>query len=200
MDDALERIYIPGDVRDVLRLVCEAPSTIVMILDCKKSQLSLTISFLNRRKPVNLKDVHLLLKVDTTVTDTKDFVSKNPRRRQGRNSKSRKQDEFRERIGAQQMAEVDRRRDETFGFLTKDVDQSLSNVVNAVQLTLQRLALPLSVATRGVGAATAVAYDRATITWNIEAIRQILSVHQMYRVHRWLVAYKPVIPRSVNTN
>lgn len=140
------------------------------------------------------------LKVDTTVTDTKDFVSKNPRRRQGRNSKSRKQDEFRERIGAQQMAEVDRRRDETFGFLTKDVDQSLSNVVNAVQLTLQRLALPLSVATRGVGAATAVAYDRATITWNIEAIRQILSVHQMYRVHRWLVAYKPVIPRSVNTN
>lgn len=62
VDDALERIYIPGDVRDVLRLVCEAPSTIVMILDCKKSQLSLTISFLNRRKPVNLKDVHLLFK------------------------------------------------------------------------------------------------------------------------------------------
>ncbi|XP_052868866.1 uncharacterized protein LOC128277063 [Anopheles cruzii] len=108
----------------------------------------------------------------------------------GKNSAKKRN--FRRRSGQQQMDATDPRRDARLGSLSQDEYSSLASALARLGQRVQcrQLAIPLTVTTRGVGVATAIAYDHAATTWDVENIRTILTIHQMYRVHLWLVYYK----------
>lgn len=124
-------------------------------------------------------------------------TSKPPAKKQGKQSKSRNQDKFRSRMNDQQMKSHISDIEKHFGITSRDADGQLSSVINAVQLTPQRRAIPLSITTRAVGVATTIAYDRAVSAWSQQSIADILTIHQMYRVHLWLVYLKLYLAQSI---
>lgn len=50
-----------------------------------------------------------------------------------------------------------------------------------------------------MGIATTIAYKRAIRAWNRQSIHEIITIHQMYRVHVWLVYLKLYLAQSVQT-
>lgn len=125
-------------------------------------------------------------------------IGARPKKRQGKGSSRKANERFRERIGAQELEEFRRGIAERMGLFSRDEGQ-LAQVVNSVQLTQQTRAVPLTVATRGVGFATAIVYRRTCTTWNLEAIAMIATVHQIYRVHLWLVHLKVYMAQQCQT-
>lgn len=63
--------------------------------------------------------------------------------------------------------------------------------------TTQKKAVPLSVATRAVGFGTAIFYDRACSTWTLQAISDIATIHQVYRVHLWMSHYTVFLAQQI---
>lgn len=124
--------------------------------------------------------------------------SKNPKsaNRQGKASRNKNQDAFRRRKGAQEMDALKKRIESNFSIFSKDSDEQLNAAVNAVQLTPQKRAVPLEV-TRGVGFATAICYERTCTTWSLEALSDIITVHQVYRVHLLLVHLKVYLAQQL---
>lgn len=126
-------------------------------------------------------------------------VKKNTKKRQGKNSKAKADEKFRGRKGEQVVADFRKNIERKFEMFSNDSDKQLESVVNNVQTTPRQRAIPLSVSTRGVGFATAVAYERTCTTWNMEAISEIATVHQVYRVHLWLAHYKVYLAQQVQS-
>lgn len=110
------------------------------------------------------------------------------KKRQGKGSSKRANERFRERIGTQELEEFRQGILDSMMF-SRDEGQLLRSV-NSVQLTQQERAIPLTVATRGVGFITAIVYRRTCTTWDLGAISMIATIYQIYRVHLWLVHLK----------
>ncbi|KAL0276767.1 UNVERIFIED_CONTAM: hypothetical protein PYX00_004268 [Menopon gallinae] len=75
-------------------------------------------------------------------------------------------------------------------FLSDDEMAVLEESLKSMRLTVQPRAIPMPVATRGVGFASAIEYSGMITTWNVEAIEVICSIHQYYRVNMFLLYYK----------
>lgn len=118
-------------------------------------------------------------------------------RRPGKGSQQRNMQKFRERKNAQ--AEEKRLTDiaNKYKLFEYDETKQLEAVANTVQITAQKKAVPLSVTTRGVGFGTAIFYDRACSTWTQQAISEIATIHQVYRVHLWMVHYKVFLAQQI---
>lgn len=120
-------------------------------------------------------------------------------RRQGKKSKQHNLEKFRGRKN--QEVENTRLRDieKRLGLFDLDESKQLEKVTNTIQLTQQRTAVPMSVTTRAVGISSAIFYDRATITWNLQAIADIATIYQIYRVHLWMAHYKVFLAQQIQT-
>ncbi|XP_017491504.1 PREDICTED: uncharacterized protein LOC108379631 [Rhagoletis zephyria] len=57
----------------------------------------------------------------------------------------------------------------------------------------------MSITTRAVGFATAIAYQRTCTTWNTAAIAEIATIHVVYRVHLLLVHLKLYLAQQIQT-
>lgn len=72
--------------------------------------------------------------------------------------------------------------DKRLGLTADDETGQLEKVINSIEITPQPRAIPLSVMTRGVGTTTSIFYSRVETTWNLQAIEEIATIHQVYRV------------------
>lgn len=66
-----------------------------------------------------------------------------------------------------------------------------------MSLTVQERAKPISVATRGVGIVCSVEYSRMITTWDLNAISEICTIYQFYRVTLMMVWYKLYLAQQV---
>lgn len=121
------------------------------------------------------------------------------RNRQGKNSKAKNEERFLERTGQQALKAFRQGILEKFEMFSNDKESQLATAVQNLQIVSQPKAIPLSISTRGVGFATAIAYERTTTTWNLATIAEIATIHQVYRVHLWLVQLKMYLAQQIQT-
>lgn len=117
-----------------------------------------------------------------------------PRKQSGKGAKQRKTDNFRRKVGAKQLQE---RREEVmkrlgvFDNSCAELEKSLADM----HVTVQPTAIPVAVATRGVGFAAVAEYSRMCTTWNFDSINEICTIYQYYRVALYLAYYKLYLAR-----
>lgn len=73
------------------------------------------------------------------------------------------------------------------GVFNTDAEE-LEKSLKSMMVSVQPRALPLPVATRGVGFATVAEYTRLVSAWNEETVAQICTIYQYYRVAMFLIA------------
>lgn len=71
----------------------------------------------------------------------------------------------------------------------------LEKSLMGMMVTTQRRAIPLPVATRGVGFTAVAEYSRLTSAWNVEIVEAICTIYQYYRVSLFLLTYKVFLSR-----
>lgn len=112
------------------------------------------------------------------------------RKRQGKGSRVSNEEKFRNRrnkeVDSKNLHDINVR----LGLITEDETGQLASVIDNIDLSPQPRAIPLTVTTRGVGITTAIHYSRVETTWNLRAIEEIATIHQVYRVHLWLTIFK----------
>lgn len=123
--------------------------------------------------------------------------SKSRRPRTGKNSRQRNQLKYRNRVNAQDEARRLTEIETKYKLFETDDTKQLEKIANTIQITTQKRAIPISVSTRSIGFATAIFYDRASSTWNLRAIAEIATIHQVYRVHLWLAFYKMYLAQQI---
>lgn len=113
---------------------------------------------------------------NTNVNDVKPKARKGSRK--GKGAKEKPQNAFRTKRAQQDSTEFDR--DLAAKYKLFDADEgSLKRTLENVKVTKTPVAVPLTVATRGVGVATALVYERTCTTWNSRAIGEIVSINQV---------------------
>ncbi|KAI4473829.1 hypothetical protein M0804_015144 [Polistes exclamans] len=116
-------------------------------------------------------------------------VSSNRKKRPGKASKQRSKDAFRLRVGMAKHRENRERKLHSLGVFDESCAE-LERSLMQMAPTIQRKAIPLPVATRGVGFVSAAEYGRMATTWNLRAITEICTIHQYYRVSLHLKYFK----------
>lgn len=81
--------------------------------------------------------------------------------------------------------------------LLGDESGELETALNNMSLTVQERAKPISVATRGVGIVCSVEYSRMVTTWDLNAISEICTIYQFYRVTLIMIWYKIYLAQQV---
>lgn len=71
----------------------------------------------------------------------------------------------------------------------------VSKSLDAIHLPIAIRARPIPVATRGIGIACTIEYNKMTTTWSYSAISEICTIHQYYRVALYLFYSKCVDSR-----
>lgn len=102
-------------------------------------------------------------------------------KRKGKGAQQRSTDKFRDRRNDQQFKAFRNETAEKYGLLQAD-DGPLKAALDNISIVAQPVAAPLSVTSRGVGVAVAVAYSRACTTWDFGAVSAVATIHQVYRV------------------
>lgn len=120
---------------------------------------------------------------------------KNP----GRNSALKRQDNFRMAKNAETVAKHTQRVHEALGILDDNGPSSLVAVVRTRVKEQSSVSVPFSITTRGVGIATALAYDRLVTSFEGKPPEVPLSIHQMFRVHLWAVHFKMHLSGTIST-
>lgn len=143
-------------------------------------------------------DIKESLPEASTSATNSDNYNKN-KKRKGKGAQRKSTDKFRQRAGEQVLKEFHRSIEEKYKLFDSDKDQKLEQVVSLVQLSVQPRAVPLSVTTRGVGFATAVAYQRSCTTWSWSAVSEIASVHVVYRVNLMLFHLKVYLAQQIQS-
>lgn len=133
-------------------------------------------------------DANFNASVPQAVTSNGSAAPKTGKRRPGKASRARKSDEFRIKMNSRQYEA--RRKEREDYFLVGDELAAVEEGLKSMRLTLQPRAIPMTVATRGVGFASAIEYSRMITTWNVEAIEAICTIHQYFRVNMFLLYYK----------
>ena len=116
-------------------------------------------------------------------------VSKGANKKSGKASRQKKTDAFRSKVGTKQLNEARERvqkRLRVFDESTAELEQAL----NSMAISVQPTAVPLPVATRGVGFAAVVEYLKMCTTWSLQAIAEICTIHHYYRVSLSLAYFK----------
>ncbi|KAL0276768.1 UNVERIFIED_CONTAM: hypothetical protein PYX00_004269 [Menopon gallinae] len=115
-------------------------------------------------------------------------ASKSGKKRPGKASKAKRSEDFRIKMNQRQYEA--RRKEIEKNFFSDEEMAAVEESLRAMKLTVQPRAIPMTVATCGVGFASAIEYSRMTTTWNIEAIEVICTIYQYYRVNMFLLYYK----------
>lgn len=120
-------------------------------------------------------------------------------KKQGSGSKKKNQEKFRTRVNNQTEDKRLHDIDVKLGLISSDETGQLSSIISNVQITPSRRAIPITATSRGVGTTTAIFYSRAVTTWNLAAISEIATIHQVYRVHLWLFIYKLYLAQQIQS-
>lgn len=127
-------------------------------------------------------------------------ATKPPRsRRQGKSSKTKNLEKFRSRKNTEFMSTYMKELDKKLGLLNTDETGRIEQTISNITITPTKRAIPLSTTTRAVGTTTAIFYSRAVTTWNLNAIEEIATIHQVYRVHLWMTYYKLYLAQNIQS-
>lgn len=112
-----------------------------------------------------------------------------PKRPRGRGAKQRATDKF---VHESNAKTLNARREATqrrLGVFNQDATQ-LEQSLKSMMVTAQPRAIPLPVATRGVGFAAVAEYSRLISSWDQTTVHAICSIYQYYRVSLFLFSFK----------
>nr|BDH75794.1 uncharacterized protein [Drosophila biauraria male killing partitivirus 1] len=131
-----------------------------------------------------------------TVSKDTPKQSNNNKKRKGKGAQKRSTENYRNRRNEQQLSAEQRRIEEKYNLLRAD-DGPLKAAIDNVPINAQPVAVPLSVTTRGIGSAVAVAYSRTCTTWNFDSVEAVATIHQVYRVSLMCAHLKVYLAQQV---
>lgn len=130
---------------------------------------------------------------------SKDTKKRSGPKRTGKASAQKRQDDYRKMKNAEVDSKYMSTISERLGILDERGPSSLEMVVKSKAKEISKVAIPLSVTTRGVGFATALTFDRLVTSFEGKPPEVPLTIHQMYRVHLWSFHYKMHLASTIAT-
>lgn len=118
----------------------------------------------------------------------------------GKGSKAKSTEKFRLKVGRKQLQDRKDEISKRWGFSMSDDMEEVTKSLDAIHVPVVQRARPMPIATRGIGVAAAIEYMKMTATWNFNAISEICSIHQYYRVTLHLLYARCVEAFSTQTN
>lgn len=126
-------------------------------------------------------------------------IGKSGHKRPGKKSAQRNQEKFRMRKNKEVQESFERDLRRSLKLFDDDEFQPVEKSLIAVDLQQSKEAVPLTVATRGVGFATTIFYENLCTYWSIDKIEQVCTLIQFYRTSLWLCYYKAYLAQQSQT-
>lgn len=125
-----------------------------------------------------------------------DTPARSKKKQLGSGAKQRSSEKYLHSSNAKTMAAKREAAMKRLGVFNQDAAE-LEKSLKGMMVTVQPRAIPLPVATRGVGFAAVAEYSRLSSAWNAETVHAICTIYQYYRVLLYLLSFKVFLAHYV---